>query len=275
MTHSRRATGFVLAGMLLGLAPLTACGGGSAAPSAARSDAVQLVLAAPDRTTRAGSARFAMTVHSAVSGQSIVLHGSGVFAFARRVGRLDFTIPGGLLNGSIKEIILGRKLFISIPNLTPAGKYAAINLSQLVGNKALSSFGNTDPSASLQILRGASDDITRVGRATVRGAATTHYRGTIEAKKVLARIPPRLLSYIRPLLGNISSFPFDAYIDRSGRLRRLVEKLTVPGSSLTNGQDVDVTSSFDMFDFGVAVHVTAPPKRDVIDGSSLLGQYGG
>ena len=80
----------------------------------------------------------------------------------------------------------------------------------------------------------------------------------------------------------MSSMPVDLYIDAQGRVRRITLSLTMkdtpsatpsPGAS-SDGLDLPMSGTFsmsmDFFNFGVPVHVTAPPASDITDGSDLL-----
>jgi hypothetical protein len=256
---------------------LAACGGagsgGSGGSSAARGqDAQLLVAAAPAKTTDSGSARFALTAATRLLGRSVNFTGNGAFNFTNHSGRVLFALPSALGGQKVTEIVTPTTVYLQIPGLTPAGKYAAVKTSELTGSSSLGQLGNSDPTAALETLRGASHDVRAVGGATVRGTRTTHYSGTIDVQTAVAAAPSYVKDEVRRAFGSVKSLPFDAYIDDQGRLRRFVQHISLPASEATGGQAVSVDSTFDLFGFGTPVQVTAPAKSEIVDGSSLLQQ---
>jgi hypothetical protein len=251
-------------------AGLVACGGGSSGNSGQQP--WQLVAAAPAKTTEAGTAHFSLTAATTVLGQSVNFTGIGAFDFVKHSGQLHFSLPASLGGSSVDEILTADTVYMQIPGVTPKGKYAAIKLSDLTGDNPLSQLGNSDPTAALETLRGASKDVRKAGTATVRGTATTHYSGTIDISAALQAVPTELRSKVQQTFGQVKRLPFDAYIDDQGRLRRFEQHLTLPATSATGGQPVSVDSTFDLYDFGTAVHVIPPPASRTVDGSTLLQQ---
>jgi hypothetical protein len=253
----------------------TACGSGSGSGGSggAQQNVATLIAATPDKTTAAGTARFTLTAATQVLGQAINFTGSGVFNFSDRSGHVNFRLPQSLGGTAIDEIVTKSTIYLQIPQLIPNGKYAAIDLTKLGGGQnPLSQLGNADPSAALEMLRGVSQDVHKVGTATVRGTNTTHYKGTIDIAAATQKVPAFLRGKVRTTFGQLKTLPFDAYIDDQGRLNRLVQTFTIPASTSTGGKPVTVTSSFDMYDFGIPVHVTAPASSRTVDGSALLSQ---
>lgn len=248
------------------------CGGSSGGTASSNNAPWTLVAAASQRTTDAGTARFALTAVTRVAGQSINFGGTGVFDFAHQTGRLRFALPGSLGGQTLNEVVVPTAIYLQIPGFTPTGKYAAVKVSQLTGKSSLSQLGNSNPTAALETLRGASHDVTAVGSATIRGTQTTHYHGTIDVAAAVSAAPAFVKSKVQELFGQLTSLPFDAYIDQQGRLRRFVQHLTLPASASTKGQSVSVDSTFDLYDFGIPVHVSAPPASQTVDGSALLSQ---
>jgi hypothetical protein len=249
-------------------AGVVACGSGHSGPQA-----WTLVAAAPAKTTDAGSAQFALTAATNVLGQSVSFTGSGAFDFTHHAGHVRFALPAALGGASVDEIVTATTIYLQIPSVTPAGKYAAVKLTDVAGtDNPLSQLGNADPTAALETLRGASHDVRKVGTATIRGTSTTHYRGTIDVTAAIQAAPPSLRDKVQQTFGQVKSLPFDAYIDDQGRLRRFEQHLTLPATSATGGQTVTVESTFDLYDFGTTVHVSAPPANRTVDGSALLQQ---
>ncbi|MFL6238272.1 MAG: hypothetical protein ACJ735_02085 [Actinomycetes bacterium] len=263
----RLAAAAVLVTVGLGAA---ACGSGGKSSSAA--DPWQLVVASPQKTTDARSANFSINLVTKALGQSFTLTGTGAFDFAKHAGAIHFTLPASLGGRTISEIVTTNTLYLQLPPATPPGKYAAIKVSDLTGDGSLAQLGNSDPTTALETLRGASHDVRKVGTATVRGTQTTHYRGTIDVQAAINAAPEFLREKVRRVFGRLTSLPYDAYLDDQGRLRRFDQRLTLPATSDTGNQPVDVTSTFELFDFGTTVNAAPPPASKTVDGSSLLQQ---
>jgi hypothetical protein len=125
----------------------------------------------------------------------------------------------------------------------------------------------------LQYLRGTDPDaVTRIGSDTVRGVRTTHYAATVRVDQLRKRLSQaRLSSAQRRQLEQAlrlyvtATFDIDVWVDGAGRVRR--ETTEVPFTFA--GHVVNETVTAEWFDFGVALHVTAPPASDVADLSSL------
>lgn len=232
---------------------------------------VRLVVASADTTVKAGSSRFSATVATSGASQNITMRMTGLIDYRRRTGTLTATIPG---LGTMTDILTGTAIYVKVPQLGP--KYFRISLKELLGgNSSLSQLGNSDPSQALQMLRGAGADVQALGPVTVGGVPTTHYKGTISTQAALAKVPPAVRATVGKAFAGIRSIPFDAYLDDQGRLRRMVERITLPASAATGGQALSVTTTIDLSDFGVPVRVTIPPASQTVDGSQLLNSLGG
>ncbi len=252
--------------LLLALSGAVAgCGGGSGAtPDApAGSAAVALVRSAAATSTGAGSARFALTSRTQVQGEPLDIRGTGAFDFAGREGTLSLALPAG----TVEQRVVDGNVYLALSQ--QPGVFYRLTLAQVQGT---SLGGSTDPSASFQSLDAVSDGVTVVGRETVRDTGTTHYRGKIDVKKALASADAAARQLAEATLGRSGqdTVPFDAWLDDDGRLRKYVQALSIPAGPSTGGQPVMSTTTLELFDFGTAVDVTAPPASAVKDGAPLL-----
>jgi hypothetical protein len=131
--------------------------------------------------------------------------------------------------------------------------------------------GAADPSETVENLRAVSDRVERVGSEEVRGVPTTHYRATVELRKIPALAPAgkkdaakakaeRLIE----LLGS-DSYPIEVWVDRGHLVRRmrLVMKMKVPPSN--RRMTMDMTT--EMYDFGPKPKAKLPPEGDTFEPS--------
>lgn len=254
---------------------LTACGGSSSPDGPAAADrpvadrpaadaaAVAAVRAAADRSTAATSSRFALTNSIVTQGRPLAITGEGLFDYAGKEGSLALRLPAG----TVQQRVVGGKVYLALSQ-EPKTFYR-LSLADVQGT---SLGGSTDPTASFSPLRAAAEDVREVGREQVRDAATTHYRGSLDVQKALTAGSGPARQVAKATLGRagVAQVPFDAWLDREGRLRKYVQAVEVPASEATGGQPVKMTTTVELFDFGVDVQVTAPPATQVKDGAPLL-----
>jgi hypothetical protein len=131
-------------------------------------------------------------------------------------------------------------------------------------------FGTADPSQVVSNLRATSDRVERLGTEDVRGVATTHYKATVELKKLPALVPPserpaatQKSERLIHLLG-ADSYPIEVWVDRKHVVRRmdLTMKMQVQGQSMT----MDMRS--EMYDFGPKPRAKRPPAGEVYEAPS-------
>jgi hypothetical protein len=187
--------------------------------------------------------------------------GIGSYDYRTHLGELTLVLPAQF-GGTMQEVIKGNVLYLRLPQLSP--KYYVLDVSKLTDGKGtFSQFGNADPSSALDTLRGATSEVQKVGTETVRGAHTTHYRGTIDMAKAAAKAPAAVRQRLQQQLKTVKSAPFDAFIDDQGRLRKMTSHIVLDATH-------SVDTSVELYDFGAPVHITVPSKRQTTDGAALL-----
>ncbi|MFJ4711253.1 hypothetical protein [Streptomyces sp. NPDC088785] len=166
-------------GRLMGLAVvgvlLTGCG---AERGAGADEAADALRAAHRAVTAAGSARIDATMRT---GGALSSRSTGTLGWARGVrGTVAVRITGGELAASTRK--LGGDP--SQTRFLPDAFYTRMTDAFAAGQggrhwirRPYDTASDLTPADALTTL-GAADDVHRVGRATLRGTATTHYRGT-------------------------------------------------------------------------------------------------
>jgi hypothetical protein len=216
-----------------------------------------------------------MRMDMTVAGRKIALRGSGVADYAQRTSRLvlGMSVPG---LGSVRMdgITIGHVVYIRMPrslmgSKVPAGKtWVRTDLTktsgQFGGLNALSQTGTSGPSEQLDYLRATGGEVDEVGHDTIRGVSTTHYRANVDLDKVAERAPAgsreqarRSVQQIEAVLGR-KTLPLDAWIGDDGLVRRVAESM-----SFNSGMSMTMKMTIDLYDFGTAVHVQAPPASQV------------
>jgi hypothetical protein len=134
-----------------------------------------------------------------------------------------------------------------------------------------------EPTSYLDYLQGISDDVHVEGREVVRGAETTRYGATVDLARAVSRAVSAAqrvqLTQTLSVLGALK-IPAKVWVDDQGRLRKVQENLDVGrafrDAGLPAGADVRMSVTAELYDFGVAVDVTAP--AGAID-AAVAAQY--
>lgn len=242
--------------------PLLAAGCGSGGSSTSASLTPAQAVRAAAKTPADTSSRLDLLSTTHAGGQDITFKGTGIFATVKGspVGEMTMTFAGSTL----KERILDGVLY-----LQPPGQAAYFNLPlKELGATSLADTAN--PGSAAQLLSAMGDDTTAVGSETIHGAKTTHYKGTIDVAKAKAEATNDFAKKaVQRLLDNgATTIPADVYLDDKGRLRRLIEHITLT----IKGVKADSTTQIDLYDFGVKVDVQKPPADQIKDGAPLLAQ---
>jgi hypothetical protein len=155
-------------------------------------------------------------------------------------------------------------------DLATAGRSVGVDINSLSQAQA------SDPSQTLDYLRGAADDVTNVGTEDVRGTTTTHYRAVVDLNKA-AKLSPAASDAIKStikLLGSATQ-PVDVWVDGEGRVRRMqytVDLSKTKAASSVPGAAGTVTFTLEVFDFGAPVQATVPAADQIVDLSALTGK---
>ena len=279
MPRPRRAARRTSA-LVLGAALLTGCAGsgggggdGQAQPSAR--PLAELVQAGAASTATTGSSKLTLTSQTRSGGQEVVVVGTGAYDHAAHKGRLVFSVPGvegkPASAASIEERVLGEDLYLSLPQ--PPGVFYRLKLADV----ATTSLGSSsDPTSVLQALREVTD-VEDAGRVELRGVEVTRYRGELDVQRALAGATGNAKRVLETTLGatDAEQVPFEAYLDDQGRVVKLVVELELQPGPATGGRNVTSRSTLELYDFGTAVDVVAPPAASVRDGAPLLAALRG
>jgi hypothetical protein len=267
--------------LLVGLVA-TGCGSESTTDTTTNADPAQLVRAASEKTVEAGTSRLSLQVATSTQGLDIDVAGEGVVDNEAGTAELSLTLPG--TDSELMIRVVSDALFMSGFPGAPAEQWVKLSPEDLGAESGLGDLQSfTDPTATFDQLQAVADDVKEVGEEDVRGTKTTHYQGTIVLADVLEQAPAdqreAMEAQLQPLIDSgVDSLPFDAYLDDEGRLRRMVQKVTLdpaalggdaappPGASAPPASPVEVETTIDVYDFGVEVDVQEPPADQVVDG---------
>ncbi|GHA62905.1 hypothetical protein ACIQRS_09685 [Streptomyces termitum] len=244
---------------------VTGCGApGEAAPPP---DPAGAVRGAADALARAGTSKASTAMEMASGGTRVTIRGEGGYDFRSRTGRLRVVLPkdaaGTSAHRPITELLVPGALYMKNRGAgVPADKWVRVDTTTLDDGNLVTG-GATDPGAAVELLRGARD-VRFVGETELAGVKVAHYRGVAVIGDAARAASPQLRG---PLTAAAKGFttdevPFDAYLDGSGRLRKVRHLF----SFSNQGRAVAVSSTTLLYGFGVPVEVELPDGRDIYAG---------
>lgn len=159
------------------------------------------------------------------------------------------TMTGAAFNGGTARMIsVGKTIYLSIPGMTPPGKYTKVTEADLVGRPELGQlFGNADPTKSFKSIGGALRSVRYVRSQTVDGTKLDQYEITLDSAKVLALAGQKKLPAELP-----KTFVYTVWMDSAHMIRKLTADLS--------GVSMEMT----MTHFNRPVSITAPPASKIV-----------
>ena len=249
-----------------------------------------LVAAAAGKTQDAGSAKMAMEMKMTGGQQDMTITAEGAFEFTgqqRGFMKMDLgemAAQSGM--GEMELILDGTTIYMKMPNAAQMGvttPWVKMDAKTMAGGQGLGQpgLGSSDPSQTMEMLRGVSDDVEEIGTEDIRGTSATHYKATLDLNKAVADAPAKTRKEMRQQLKILGTktLPVDVWVDAEGLLRRM--EMTVDMSKADMGgapAGAVPTSMFmrmDLYDFGTDVNVKIPKAKDVTDFAKLQGRAGG
>ena len=245
--------------LLLALGGAAACGGNGASPTAGNEPGAGTTAAAVVLTKATFASTMTDAIHKYHSTHLNLSIGSAVSA----VGDVAYQGTAPLMqlamtfSGQKAELrFVDGTAYLSIPGLTPAGKFLAVKPDNAMMGSLVQQLKNFGPDGAISMLRGSVKGFQDAGTTTIDGQQVRHYKVTVDpaamakSMKLPAGVPTSSLP---------KSVTEDLYVDSRNLLRRAV--LDAAGQKVT----IDATK------WGEPVHVTAPPKSDIVKSPSGLG----
>jgi hypothetical protein len=261
-----------------------ACGQGSPAGS----NPLGVIILAAEKTEQAGTARMSMDMEMDGPSGLITSTAEGAFDMASKRGHMTMEMdmaeaPAGTPDmGQIEAVFDGTVIYMKMPALSaqiPGGKPWISYDLQKAGEQlgldlgALMQAGTSDPTQSLQYLRGASGDVEVIGEEEIRGVTATHYRASVSFAKIAEQAPEEAREAVEATVKQLEEWvgademPIDVWIDSEGRMVRQTQSFEYAAGPASG---TSVTMTMEMYDFGVDVDIEVPPASDVTDIGALM-----
>lgn len=252
-------------GLLLG--SLAACGGGDAEPAAESPPASASSPAEPespaaespgtgeavdpeqllDDMKAAIEEQQSAHLTMEVTGSSQQMSGEGDVSYAGDRTEMQLTMSNPDSAGTIEVRLVGQVMYISIPPMTPEGKFVELDL-----NDPNSPFGDLkgmtpgDPLQSFEAFDAGLQKVAYIGEEEVDGETLDHYLLTVDAKKAAEAQGQTF----QPGMPEVVTY--DLWLDEQNLMRR-IELEQAQGSLVMT-----------MSDWGEPVTVKAPPAADIM-----------
>ncbi len=232
----------------------------------------KVVEAANQKTVQKKTAHLSLKTVVAQGGQTVNVDGHGVIDLRDGTSSLEVGEGGQRLEQRVVDEVLYQKPPKEAAAQLPAGKtWMRIDVGKL-GAAGGGQLG--DPADTLAFTKGVSGDgVKKLGREKVGGAATTHYRVTLDVEK-LAKGDAQQEKELREQLGE--DVPVDMWTDDDGVMRRMATQLTIdPPKEADAGGKAKVKTTIELSGFGTEVDVEAPPAAKTEDVTKKVAQGGG
>jgi hypothetical protein len=268
----------VLAALAIGLTGCTgdADGDGTSAARGETTSAAEVVQAANTKTLAARSATIDLQYKIVSSGTPMDLTGTGVVDLAGGDTRLAMTMPG---LGDTELRIVDHRMYLKLP-----AQFASLSPKPWVrlddegmATAGLGQLTQLNPADQLAYLKGVSQDVTTVGKESIDGTPTTHYRATLDLDKAAEAMPAAARKNLAEARKTLSTgtLPADIWVDEQGMLRKfeVTLKLNPPKAAAVPGAPagpMTMLVSQRYSDLGKPVTVTAPPASQVTELSKVL-----
>ena len=271
--------------------------GAVAASGCGASATLDPIARAAEVSSQQAGARISLTMRlssPALPGGESTVTASGYVDERDRSGEMSMNLSGipgaaalpGGGTGTVQIIFQYPVIYMNMPFLAgrlPEGKtWMKLDIAKAaqaagIDPSQIPSLNQTDPTQFLEYLRASSGGVTTVGRESVDGTLTTHYRATLQLSSILDRLPSGEQAAARPALeklGDGGSIPVDVWVDSQGRVRRM--QLSI-GTSLPAGTaggvagaaGVGGTTTIDFTNYGPVPPIVPPPAGEVFDASAL------
>lgn len=257
---------------LAALIALAGCGDSNHPTVSAR-----VVSAAAAKTTQAGTARVSEQITGSVNGKSLgdgSLRGAVDGSHHRADVTFDLTFlakaSGGTNPGSLEGRVVydGDNAFVTGPAITsrlPAGRrWVRVTVDQASDPGGLAGLGTLDATRPVDHLRAVVGKTEVLGTETVNGAATKHYRSSVDYRLYLPLVARGRRAAIQKALTKLEStlnttrLPVEVWIASDGTIRRT--------KGIIEGQGVKLEYTLDLSAIGKPLRIAQPPATRVLDG---------
>jgi lipoprotein LprG len=222
------------------------------AASSGHLDKDGLVQAITVGQREAGSAHVSMTMSG---GQAMTAEGDVDYQGKTPEMQMTMNMPQ-MGSGKMELRFVDGLLYMSMPPMTPAGKFLKIDPSDK-SNPLSQNFGSLteqmDPLNSIKAMQAGVQDVKFVGEEKVQGEPADHYTVTVDTAAMMKATKQKAVP------GMPETLTYDMWLDDQDLLRRMQFDLS--------GLKMDMLMSH----WGEPVAVKAPPAGKIVDTARMAG----
>jgi hypothetical protein len=163
---------------------------------------------------------------------------------------MSMKMTGPAFNGRTAQIIaVGKTAYMSIPGMTPAGKYVKLTAADLADPQLGlgQAFNSADPTKTFKTIGGALKSVKYVRSQTIDGSKLDQYDLTLDTAKVLA-----LAGQKTTPAGLPKTLTYSIWMDSDHLVRRMTF------------DQLGITMVMSMADYNKPVSISAPPASKVV-----------
>ena len=244
------------------------------------------LAASVDKVKALKNGKISFKVNATEDGKDVSIEGDAVVDYENEKFELTTALPASVTDGkeiSLEARVIGKTAYIKLPDeyASKLGGKSWVKLDTATlskGSGSSTSPSSQDPTQILQSLKDVSASVKELGKETIRGVETTHYRAEIDPTKAAGEsgTDASQLERYKELTGS-GTVPVDVWLDGDGLPRRIAVEISPKASSGPAASVGRVAFSVDFYDFGKADTdgIVAPPAGEVGElPSSLLGGSG-
>jgi hypothetical protein len=247
-----------------------------------------LMLAAASKVAESSSSRYEMVMRmpgpdgspAEVTSTGAVDNRTGFTSMEMDLSSMG--IPGG--DGRTTALFDGEAFYYRFPTALRAAfggkewvRMGLDTLSKASGfdlASIMQQFKQSDPATNTAMMAASATDIEEVGTEVIRGAATRHFKMTIDLQNAVANSPEQVRAAVGQIVNMLGhgTYPAEMWIGDDGLPRRLVYSMDLSKAKLPQGAPATgvVDIRMELFDFGVDVGVKVPPASATADFADLL-----
>ena len=229
---------------------------------------VAFIATSPDRVQDARSATFTLARRFSDGTTTVVIRQEGIADVRGRRAQFTITVqPSGQPpQGPVVFLLDGDTVYLGLPpsrsiGLTEGKRWLMTTLFDRSDAQLTSA--TPDPMAYFDTLAGVGRNVKRVGKETLAGILTTHYRLTATLRTAAARLSEQRQREVAPTIATLGPdpLPVEAWIDRQGRPRKMTVNLD---TELSRG-----LITVEVHDYGTPLELDLPDESDTLEVESL------
>jgi len=218
------------------------------------------------------TANVAVTTSVSSAGGDVSAQGTGVIDFTADAMQIELSAQAAGQQVDETAVYLGGQVYLMLPGVDqvePGKLWVSMDLSALTSGNGNSLSTGNNPAGFLKLLDRGGGSVQATGTSTVGGVPVHGYAVTVSPAAVRARLAHRSLpAWMQQAIDHVDMGPvrYHVDVDAQGQLRRMEVHVTL----VTAGHPMTLDEAIVFSDYGLPVHVQAPPPDETVSFQQLL-----